>query len=531
MKLNLGSGTNYKKGFINVDFDNEVKADKYFDLRKRFPIKTNSAEYILAQDVLEHFTKEDAEKFLDECWRVLHLGGKLKVRVPNINKIAEQFSSDPPVMMKFIYGDTSKSGELGAHKFGYTKEMLIEALAKAGFVIKRVYFETTNIIGESKKVKKKKIDLNILISGLDSGGIGGAEVFLVDLGDALKRDKNKVSYLSVMNKDFNHFLKGRNTYDSSRRMDFVGGYKGLFKFFMYFHEHINWTYKTLLTFKRNGGNVVILPGFTDKIVISPIAAQLGIKVIWIEFGPISELLKRFFYLPQIIYRIVSKYTDLVIVPSENTKRNLIRESRISESRVRKIFCGIQLVKVPKKTSGKKFVIGVVSRLQKEKGQDELIKATKLLINKIPNIELRIIGDGDYKEELKEIVKKLNLKNDVKFKGFVKNKYKEISEFDVFVFPTRWKMEGFGLVALEAMMVGIPLVASNSGPVPEVVGNAGLVVEPNARELSNAILKIYKNKNLANDLIKKAKNRVKNFDINNIASQYEKEIKEIFISKI
>ena len=69
MKLNLGCGKDYIKGFKNIDFNKNIKADLYFDLNKKLPFKSNSIDYIFCSHTLEHL--DDPAKFLREVERIL----------------------------------------------------------------------------------------------------------------------------------------------------------------------------------------------------------------------------------------------------------------------------------------------------------------------------------------------------------------------------------------------------------------------------------------------------------------------------
>jgi SAM-dependent methyltransferase len=81
MKLNIGSGKDYREGFINIDNSPFVKKDKQFDLDTYpYPFKDNSVDFILAMAVIEHL--KDMKAFLEEAHRILKSGGKLRFRVP-----------------------------------------------------------------------------------------------------------------------------------------------------------------------------------------------------------------------------------------------------------------------------------------------------------------------------------------------------------------------------------------------------------------------------------------------------------------
>lgn len=82
LKLNLGCGSDYKKGWTNVDNYAEYKTDKQLDLDVLpYPWKTNTVDYIYMDNVLEHL--EEPVKVLRECARILKPGGTLEVIVPD----------------------------------------------------------------------------------------------------------------------------------------------------------------------------------------------------------------------------------------------------------------------------------------------------------------------------------------------------------------------------------------------------------------------------------------------------------------
>jgi len=81
MKLNLGCENKRISGYINVDVDPNSSADIIADLNKRFPFEDNTISEIKADDIIEHVDNPIA--FLNECWRVLIVGGKLLIHVPH----------------------------------------------------------------------------------------------------------------------------------------------------------------------------------------------------------------------------------------------------------------------------------------------------------------------------------------------------------------------------------------------------------------------------------------------------------------
>lgn len=156
----------------------------------------------------------------------------------------------------------------------------------------------------------------------------------------------------------------------------------------------------------------------------------------------------------------------------------------------------------KKTYAGKKVLLFVGRLVPYKGLKYLIQSMQEVIKKFDNVVLLIIGDGILKPELRELVTKVNLTGYIKFLPEIHNKdltpYYHLS--DIFVLPSIYKSEAFGIVQLEAMACSKPVISTNvlgSGiSFANKNGETGIVVEPhNSRKLSTAIINLLKNKSL------------------------------------
>lgn len=121
-------------------------------------------------------------------------------------------------------------------------------------------------------------------------------------------------------------------------------------------------------------------------------------------------------------------------------------------------------------------ICTLSRLEKEKGIDLLIKAFANLSQTLKNVELVIVGEGKEERKLKEMVTNLNLDDKVIFTGFQKNPYIYLKNSDLFVCSSRF--EGFSLAIGEAMILGIPVISTNCDGPSELLDNGkyGLICE-------------------------------------------------------
>jgi len=149
----------------------------------------------------------------------------------------------------------------------------------------------------------------------------------------------------------------------------------------------------------------------------------------------------------------------------------------------------------------KFNVLYVGRLKQEKGVDILIRAFYEMTKQNSEIRLTIVGDGTETEALKNLVAELNIYKKVVFTGEVSHQdiWQYYRTADVFVHPANWA-EPFGRIVLEAMQFRLPLIVSNVGAPPEIVGNAGLVFEKgNVDKLLQKLQLVYKDEKLRHKL--------------------------------
>lgn len=225
--------------------------------------------------------------------------------------------------------------------------------------------------------------------------------------------------------------------------------------------------------------------------------------------------------------------DAVITTSEVNKEILVNEYSINEKLIKVIPHGVDIShfnKTRQKADSK--IILYVGILSKRKGVKYLIKAMDIVRKRTIDIKLIIVGDGAERKYLKSLVKRLNLQKFVEFTGFV-NEEKLIDYYrdaDIFVFPSL--KEGFGQVLVEAMACGIPVISTNTSAIPEVVGNAGILVKPrNSKALAEAIIKLIEDKDLRDELCRIGRKRVEeNFTWDKIAEKMLKIYEEVIGGK-
>ncbi|MDR3599933.1 MAG: glycosyltransferase [Desulfosporosinus sp.] len=166
-----------------------------------------------------------------------------------------------------------------------------------------------------------------------------------------------------------------------------------------------------------------------------------------------------------------------------------------------------------------FVIGTIGRLHPTKGHTYLIEAiTKLRLN-FPNLHLLLIGDGPLRQDLESKLRH----NLVPFTltGYLPHAYEALPAMDLFVLPS--VSEGMGLVLLEAMQAGVPIVANAVGGIPELVraGKDGLLVPVgDVTGFAEACASIVENRTLAKSLVLSGYERWPLFSVERMVSETE-----------
>jgi glycosyltransferase involved in cell wall biosynthesis len=174
-----------------------------------------------------------------------------------------------------------------------------------------------------------------------------------------------------------------------------------------------------------------------------------------------------------------------------------------------------------------FNVLFIGRLEKRKNLVNLIKAFEVLNSKFPEqknsqpkagppraekFKLTLVGkEGFGFEEIKKVVQKSPHKNDIILKGYISEQEKEklYQDANIFILPSFY--EGFGLPILEAMSYGLPVICSNTSSLPEIAGDAALLIDPNnPKEIAEAINKVFSDNNFKKEMIKKGFENVKRF---------------------
>lgn len=221
---------------------------------------------------------------------------------------------------------------------------------------------------------------------------------------------------------------------------------------------------------------------------------------WFVFEELFDR-KRLLYIKQMITRS-AKNAEAVLTLSESSKRDIVKYLNVSEDKITVTYCGAA---ERENTDGSsplsfKYILSV-GQIHKRKNFCRLVEAFKLVKERGLNYKLVIIGrPGDGTEELEKLIKDEGLKEDLIWLGYVEDKVLEqyYSHASLLVYPSLY--EGFGLPPLEAMARGVPVIASRSSSIPEVIGKAGVLIDPeNVNEMAESIIKVLTDEKLAKSL--------------------------------
>jgi len=208
--------------------------------------------------------------------------------------------------------------------------------------------------------------------------------------------------------------------------------------------------------------------------------------------------------------------DRIITISAFSKNEIIKYLGYPEDKIHVIYPAVnhsyyyekrdrEILKRFNISEDEKIILYVGSE-QPRKNLPFLIRAFGKLKRILPEAKLLKIGNPLWRgarEENLRLIGKLNLQNDVIFVGYVDEEElpKWYNAADLFVFPSLY--EGFGLPPLEAMACGTPVITSNASSLPEVVGDAGIIVDSfNTDEMVRAMYEVLTNDGLREDMSKR-----------------------------
>jgi glycosyltransferase involved in cell wall biosynthesis len=236
-----------------------------------------------------------------------------------------------------------------------------------------------------------------------------------------------------------------------------------------------------------------------------------------------------------IHYMASCFLDLFttknIAVSGAVKEFMIETNISYADKIQVIYNGIEPTKLRANLfdNDQEILLGTVGTLIPLKGVQYLIQALPQIRKEFPEVKLEIIGDGPYKKTLSDLVKKMKLEKFIRFAGFQADVEKSLAKLDLYVQPS--SSESFGLAIVQAMSVGLPVVATRTGGIPELVteDKSGILVAPERpKDLAQAILKLLHNRTLAKSMGEAARREsVVRFNLKEMI----KEVEEVYVEVV
>jgi glycosyltransferase involved in cell wall biosynthesis len=383
----------------------------------------------------------------------------------------------------------------------------------------------------------KKLNIAIVcdsITHLTAGSI----ISTLRFAEGLKKKGHKIIFIAAKDKE-------------KREISFHNGFK-IYRFFSFPLPGSKGQY--LLSFPRVKKIKQILseeeidlihiidPTISARLCIKA-AKSLGIKIIahshtqpenmCLQLPKIvqSEKMNNFVYKYMInLYKKV----DAVICPSKFAKKALKKFDKKLEPYV--VSNGVNLSKFKlnggkfkNKHSSKKKTILYVGRLHMEKSVHTLIEAMPYILKELKNTRLEIVGTGHLREDLEKLAGKLGVSENITFKGKVseKNLLEEYNECDLFVLPSIAELEG--MVVLEAMACGKPILISNSklSASSDFVNGNGLIFKlQDPKDLAKKAIIILNNEKMIKKMSAESCKQAQAYDINKSVDKLEKIYSEV-----
>lgn len=261
---------------------------------------------------------------------------------------------------------------------------------------------------------------------------------------------------------------------------------------------------------------LIITNMKKEVIIGGIAAKIfrlkNIRIVGNE---------RDFEPKKISHFIYKHFANHFIVPSIHAKNEILKRCNwINEEKISVIYNGqslyrptIEIIENQRKEWGltkNEIILGFTGRLKKNKAVDQLILAFKKICAKYPKLRLVITGNGSEIQNLKDLVKSLEIENKVHFAGFSNTPLLSAASYDIGILTSKY--EGFPFVLLEYMATETAIISSDFPSVNEVVsdGKNGLIYHfGNIDDLGLKISFILDNPQKKNQMINNAKSDIVN----------------------
>ena len=252
----------------------------------------------------------------------------------------------------------------------------------------------------------------------------------------------------------------------------------------------------------------------DVICHIPVVTTIHNMITKSRLSPIKKCLYE--WVSRFIYNRIAK----VLCVSNAVQQNMIHELGVKATQTQTILNGTEIINpaeltprnivrqklnIPKPA---KVLICIGRLIPRQKGQEYLIQAMPVILKKYPETLLLIVGDGDYKPQLDKLTRYHKLENNIRFLGWRKDIHDLLNASNACLIPSLW--DPLPRTALEAMMVGVPVIASDVDGLKELIRHEenGLLIKPADKDaISQAVCYLFGTAGLGDTLSKNGRQLV------------------------
>ena len=234
--------------------------------------------------------------------------------------------------------------------------------------------------------------------------------------------------------------------------------------------------------------------------------------------------------------VLEPYTDIALAVSRSTA-DFVRDARlVSPEKIRVVYLGAPIeefgrvrdaaeVAAAREALGIRpgdFAIGTITRLHDSKGNEYLIEAARLVLDRHPEARFFLAGEGPLRPALEAQAERLGLADRFVFVGFVKDVAATLSAFDLSVFPSLW--EGTPLTAFEALASGRAIVSTDADGLTDILDEdrtAWMVPRRDAAALARRIVHAIEHPDERASMSARAREAARDFDINAFVRKMER----------
>jgi glycosyltransferase involved in cell wall biosynthesis len=226
-------------------------------------------------------------------------------------------------------------------------------------------------------------------------------------------------------------------------------------------------------------------------------------------------------------RALEPFTDIAIAVSKSTAEFVERARLVKPEKIKIVYLGAPLEEFSAPRSAETiaevrsdlgiapqdFAIGTITRLHDSKGNDYLVDAARLVLDRHPEARFVLAGEGPLRPALEAQAARLGLGERFIFAGFVRDVAATLAGFDLSVFPSLW--EGTPLTAFEALASGRPIVATDADGLSDILDpdrTAWMVPRRDARALADRIVYAIEHPEERAAMAARAREAGKDFDI-------------------